>query len=186
MFRKTIAAVAMTLFASAFAQAETWEFSYTGFYVEDQAKFEPNYTWRGEFSGTDVDDDGVIEFDELSSFRLFIYDYGIGSPDYCDVGTYCELQAFSYHLTGDLSFTTWTRYSDENGSSSTWTIIAGERISTELLRADGSTGSSNVYWTAQTRFEITPPPMPVPEPAAPAMLAAGLAILGVLRYRRGS
>lgn len=181
MLRKFVCAAAVSLLASAGALAETWEFSYTGFYVESEEKFVSDYTWRGQFSGADTDNDGVLEFNELTSFRLFEYEYGLGSGRYCDPGTYCELESFSYHLSGELDFTAEKRYSDENGSFSTTRTIAGDRITTSILGAGGSTTAYSVYWTPQTQFMITPPP--VPEPGTLAMLVAGLGMLCAARWR---
>jgi hypothetical protein len=161
-----------------------WSFSYTGFLLEETGEFQPGYRLDGYFTGADANADGLITKDELGRFNWNGYDYFPGDFYGC-WGSWCTLNAFSYRLAdGQLSFDADWHYSDEAVYSSTRTVAGLSHVTHYehgYPRMDEVT--NRVYlWTGQTRFAITPPP--VPEPATPALLAGGVAVLGAVRIRR--
>jgi hypothetical protein len=167
------------------ARADTfWTFGYTGFLLKETGEFQPGYRLDGFFAGTDANADGVIAKDELSRFNLNGFDYFEGSFYGC-YGSWCNLNAFSYRPgDGQLSFDADWHYSDEAVYTSTRTVTGLSHLSHEERGYPRMDQVSNYtyLWTDQTRFAIAPPP--VPEPAMAALLAGGMAVLGVARVRR--
>jgi hypothetical protein len=179
MYQRLLSSAALALAFAVPVHAQTlWEFSYTGF--SDGQTFHPDYHLSGLFLGDDADHDGVLQQSELQRFYWDGIDYPLSGEDYC-ASLRCELKNFSYSLDGRLDFSTTWRYSDENSFSSGYTI-AGESTGSGGWAGDGPVGSTTWYWTEQTRFEITPPP--VPEPGSAAMLAVGLLAVGGWRRLR--
>jgi uncharacterized protein (TIGR03382 family) len=181
--------------AEAQAAADTWNFSYTGFYLtttrvdfirnsQTTAGFEPELTLKGSFSGADNDHDGVIELSELTGFDFNGYDYYACAAAPSPYG-HCTIGGFSYALTGQLAFS--ARYAGEDEFISGWysAVTSGVQASDGSYR--GNEETDRVYdWTGQTRFSIAQVTSPVPEPASGAMAAAGLVLLGLLGRRRRS
>jgi hypothetical protein len=177
MFKRYLWGAALALAFAFPVHAQTlWEFSYTGF--SDGQTFHPDRQFSGLFIGEDADHDGVLQQSELQRFYWDGIAYALNGEDYCD-SLRCELKSFSYSLDGRLDFSAAWRYSDEHSYSSGSTI-AGNYTGSGGWAGDGPVGSTTWYWTEQTRFEITPPP--VPEPGSAAMLGVGL--LGVACWRR--
>jgi hypothetical protein len=169
MYQRFLASAALALAFAVPVHAQTlWEFSYTGF--SDGQTFHPNYRLSGFFLGEDADHDGMLQQSELQRFFWEGIDYALNGEGYCD-GLSCELKSFSYSLDGQLDFSTAWHYSDEQSYSSGYTV-AGQYIGSGGWAGDGPVGSNTWYWTEQTHFEITPPP--VPEPGSAAMLGVGL------------
>lgn len=179
MWKQSLAGLvlAATTLAPA-AQAQTlWEFSYTGF--ETGGAFDPRRELSGFFVGDDLDGDGVVLQSELSRFYLGFLEFDPRERSYCGgAGYYCEVNDFSYSLDGDLYFSAEWVYSDE-AARSTFYVTTGDKM--EMGGYTGSGGSTWIVsrWTDQTRFAISPPP--VPEPGQYAMALAGLALLAARR-----
>ena len=177
------AAVCTSLAVPAAAQ-DFWQFSYTGFRIQETGQFDPRISFDGSFRGSDADHDGTLELGELETFWWNGYSY-LESPYSGCYGAYCSLKAFRYELgTGRLSFDAEWHYSDEAAYSKTTTISG---VSHTFYGETGypapTNGATTVYlWTDQTRFAISPPP--VDEPPALALLPAGLLLMGMLRRRR--
>lgn len=162
------------------AAAQTlWTFSYTGF--EFNGQWDPDRQFTGAFLGDDHDRDGIVERHEIE--RL-VWDGQWYEPVFgranCGSG-YCTLERFSYSLDGSLDFRTDWSYSDEMAYSS-YSTISGDRIAFGGMVGNGSPVELTWRWTDQTRFEISPPP--VPEPGQYAMLLAGLLAAAGCRMAR--
>lgn len=177
---KKILPVLLLAAASSCAQAETWTFTYQGFH--HSGAFDPDYRLQGSFTGLDHDSNGVIDLVELTVMEVEGGDY-IGPGNGSGVEYY--LDSFSYALTGALQFSTRYYYSDGilrlAGS-----IISGDRIRVESNHTGtGEDFLRNYYWTDQTTFAISPPP--VPEPSTYAMLGLGALLVGArLRVKRAA
>ena len=177
------AAICTSLALPATAQ-DFWQFSYTGFRIQETGQFDPGIRFDGSFRGSDADHDGALELGELETFWWNGYSY-FESPYTGCYGARCALKAFRYELgSGQLSFDAEWSYSDEAAYSKTTTITG---VSHTFYGETGypapTNGSTTTYlWTDQTRFAISPPP--VDEPPALALLPAGLLLMCVLRRRR--
>lgn len=187
MVRRLIPALfAAVLLAPAQAQ-DFWSFSYTGFLVEDENRFDPTYRLDGSFDGEDADGDGVLELEELTGFWYEDLDF-FARPERGCYGARCELKQFTYELDGGrLFFETDYGYSDEASISSNRTIagLSHYMYSETGFRPPFFVSTETWLWTDQTRFAITAPP--VSEPALVMLLPAGLALLagaGAARSRR--
>ena len=189
-----LAGCAWTTGASAQSATNTWNFSYTGFYLTTTsidfirnttttAGFEPDLTLTGSFSGADNDHDGVIELSELTGLAFNGEDYFACAASPSPYGR-CTIDRFSYALTGgQLDFS--ARFSGEDEAISGWyaAVSSGVRANEGSYR--GNTEYDRVYdWTGQTRLSVAQVTSPVPEPASGALAAAGVILLGVLGRRR--
>lgn len=158
------------------AHAGTWTFTYQGF--ERDGVFDPAYKLLGSFTGNDLDSDNVITLNELTNLVLD-GDVYIGTGN--GSGIEYTADSFSYTSTGTLQFSTRYLFRDVNRL---WgSIVAGDRIEHNWYHIyTGEQYSSTAYWTDQTTFTISPPP--VPEPASYAMLGAGALLLGARGLQR--
>lgn len=164
--------------AAASASAQNWTYRYTGFLDVGTQRFDSTVSFGGIFGGDDWNEDGVLQKDELAYFQ---WRYArLEPPDsYCYMHNYCKLSQFSYDIrTGTLKFDFQARYSDElPGNSYRDHVITGQQYEASTGR-----GLTKWQWTPQTRFEISPPP--IPEPAAVWLLGAGFTVLGLAARRR--
>lgn len=174
---------AALLAASAGAQAapSTWTFSYTGFYDQYLGEWRPDRQLTGSFRGEDIDRDGKLVLSELTA--LNVNGDFIPCPDDIGIPFSCTVQSFSYSQ-GGLEFTGYTFMHDEAVS---WTHFydLGKQYSQYTSNPTG-TGEYTIEWTADTKFSINGPTLPVPESSQALLLAAGLAGLGGVRaLKRG-
>lgn len=177
--KRCVAVLAMV--AASVSQAETWNFSYKGFYDAGPTTWRPDYILSGSFTGNDIDSDGIISRGELTSFTIGGSTL-LGNPTCPNlgVGLDCRLDSFSYHLTGSLAFDGTQSYSDDVFANyNHW--VAGYRVQYSHS-SPGANSSQTLYWTDDTVFTISPPP--VPEPSIMAMASAGALLLAGSRLRQ--
>ncbi|UGQ48723.1 PEP-CTERM sorting domain-containing protein [Massilia endophytica] len=180
MWKRALSSIVLASAAALPAQAQDWDFSYTGFHWLEADLFNPTLTETGHFSGSDANGNGVLELGELSQFSWSSVSYLGGGG--CGSGITCTLEQFSYTNTGQLNFrTSW--YSVGGDNSSQAGTIAWDR---SWFISSGSWGSATTtyLWTPETRFAISP--QPVPEPSGGLMLLLGVAGLAGWRRLRSS
>ncbi|MFC0250280.1 hypothetical protein [Massilia consociata] len=172
------------------AQAQDfWSFSYTGFLLEKENRFDPAFRLDGAFDGEDTDGDGLLELEELTGFWYEGQDFFARPGGGCYLSR-CELKQFTYELAlGRLFFDAEYGYSDEASISSHTTVtgLSHYQYSETGYRPPFYTSTQTWLWTDQTRFAISPPP--VSEPAFGMLLPGGLLLLAATRagrrWRRG-
>ncbi|WEF35775.1 PEP-CTERM sorting domain-containing protein [Pseudoduganella chitinolytica] len=171
---------ALMVFTAASASAQTrWDFAYSGFHYQELDIFLPSARIDGSFEGTDVNGDGILQRQELTSFVVDTMEY-VNNPDGC-VMTSCSLSDFSYGIrSGKLDFASSWTYSDDFNYS-VGRIKAGQFSSVVGENGSGEWSESTYLWTDRTTFWINP--APVPEPSSIALLGAGVLVVGVWRRR---
>ncbi len=94
----------------------------------------------------------------------------------------CQVEAFSYSLTGQLYFSVGYYGYDEHTSGWSGSAVTGSHFShSRYGPLPEHEWSVRYNWTDQTTFRITPPP--IPELSAWLMLAAGLPLAGRAWHR---
>ena len=149
-------------------------FTFTGFYHEESDEWQPTASVWGYFESQDLNGDGIHERYEVSEF--FIGDQRfIGG---CGEASICGLFRFSWVPGGALDFhagygmlspetgEAWADYSFETGF--------GQR---SIWNTGGGWNSNTYSWRPETTVQICG----VPDPGAYAMLALGLAVVGLRR-----
>lgn len=176
---KKICCTAMLASLAAGAQAQEhqyFNFFYSGFVNEDV--FNPHVKYGGSFSGRDLNNDGVLTTNELTSMVALGIDY-----TRCTVGPNCTLD-FSFDYKNGLNIA--AHYYDDNAPHyETWTQrdfytgdavfrYAANRVTIPFSRLD--------YFSPQTQLQIL---SAVPEPGTYAMMGLGLGLLALATmYRR--
>lgn len=189
---KTIA-FATLMAASCGAHAvTTWTFTYSGFQHEFTEEFAADRVLQGSFTGHDINGDGYIKKDEISSFFLNGTDY-LGCAGYSNENYQCGTDIFQYRIGGALDFTAGERGADPEGIySNGHYYVSGDR-EFDYSFTPFSAVRNDYLWTGETRFEINnavvlaSPVLAVPEPGTWAMLATGLLLVaGVARRREAA
>ena len=178
---KFLLAAACAAFVSSSALAQqapsTWTFNYTDFVERDTGQAAP-YALGGSFSGSDLDQDGVLGLSELVSLEIFGRDFLGCAPSFEGMESYCNATGFSYRIGAGLDFDL-RRTDIESAPPSGWIYhaIAGDQVELTHVGHRGAVSSTFYLWTPQTQLLIAGP---VPEPSTPAMLALGVGMLGLL------
>ncbi|OFA07107.1 PEP-CTERM sorting domain-containing protein [Duganella sp. HH101] len=185
-----LASALVSLAAITPATADTWQFSYTGFYDADAGVFDPNYRIAGSFSATDANHDSRIEKSELTDFTIngdlpYLPCTQVQNPRPL---RHCDISSFSYLLgSRQLNFETHEYHSDPEGFYYWYTDIrTGSAILQQTYFGIFTVSlkwSSQHNWTEQTVLAVTGPG-PVPEPGTYAMLLAGMGLVGYAARRR--
>jgi hypothetical protein len=169
------------MFGSALAHAQSahWTFTYTGFYDQEAAVFLPDMQIAGSFTGFDLNANGLLEREELSSLT-------IGSMDYvaCAAGSnayyHCGADSFVFSPGGGLSFSLGEYGSDPEGLNGGGHLIESGKLSYDYQITPYNTAEHHLYWTENTLLNMVSasPVSPVPEAPTWAMLVAGLGAVG--------
>jgi hypothetical protein len=179
MKRSLLGAGLALVCAAAHCQSTTWEFSYTGFYSDEQKTFVPDAVLRGSFVGSDQNANGVIEKQELSALFLSnrntpvnLLQCGNDVPLFFE----CSLDSFSFSGQGGLDFTGSHNSFDQNdGSTETVTIRTGDTwVRTAGSVRTGGSRAMNWHWTPETTLDVV---SSVPEPGEVWLLGLGLGIV---------
>jgi hypothetical protein len=181
MLKRLMCAAALACSAPlALAAPTIWQFTYTGFYSPTDGQFLPDATIAGSFTGSDGNHNGIVERSELSSFIVSGLDYAGCATETIPYFT-CALSRFSYALSGALDFSAGNDTYDEYNS---WYYSVTTGVGSFYTRLNPAGQEDyNLLWTAATTVSIVP--LPVPEPTAPAMLLAGVALLAAARRGAG-
>ena len=186
MFKKIICA---GLLASsslvAHAAVQSYDYSYTGFYVNGLTAFQPDYELKGSFSGDDRNHDGVLEKDELNSLVVQRIDYV--AQAYEQWWGYVRISNFSYQPGGELKFLVgYGNFELEYNAGYGLKIETGVAVSDWWSQFGPPHEVPAISWSADTVLRITntSPISPVPEPSTYAMLGLGLLGLAGLQARR--
>jgi hypothetical protein len=182
MRTKNIAACLLSMYAGvSFAAPETWQFTYTGFFDQLAGRFITDHVQRGEFTGEDINHDGIIDTGELTSIIIdggqnYKTCGGTESPYYV-----CGVGPFSFTPGGELSFSVGEEFQDRPRLHA-----AGHRVDTgdrawSYTIEEGLFVPSQFYrWTPATTLQVSL----VPEPAPYAMLVPGLVAAMIFKARR--
>jgi hypothetical protein len=171
--------------ALAHAQSAHWTFTYTGFYDQEAAIFLPDMQIAGSFTGSDLNLDGLLEREELTSLTIGTMDYvacAAGSNTYY----HCGADSFAFSPERGLSFSVGEYGSDPEGWVGGGHLVESSKMSYEYQFNPGGSVDHHLYWTDGTVLNMlsASPVSPVPEAPGWAMLAAGLGAVGGVRLLR--
>ncbi|HZV63888.1 MAG TPA: PEP-CTERM sorting domain-containing protein [Telluria sp.] len=172
MIKHALCASLLLLCAAAQADEPHWTFTYSGFYIAGEHRFDPGSELVGTFTGTDLNHDKLIDKAELTSLNVGYFSFAAcpnGYPYHYD----CAIDAFSFNTANNsLQFSASSGWTDDNnGSGVALSIVTGDKVTTYTHPWHAPDHSVVKYWTPETTLAVTGP---VPEPAAYALLAAGL------------
>lgn len=187
MLKSAVLAALFATSCAANAAHQTWDFSFTGFLNESSSLFEADYQWKGSFSGSDGNHDGVIDKSEILSLVINDVDYVACAGD--SNGYYlCGTDAFSYQLGGALSFSAGIASSDPEGHVSAGHVFTVGDSEVDYVSTPFFYSRTAYLWSQDTQFRISPAisggaVSPIPEPGTWTMLLTGLGALALLRRR---
>jgi hypothetical protein len=173
--------------ALAHAQSAHWTFTYTGFYDHEAAVFLPEMQIYGSFTGADLDGDGLLEREELSSLTIGSMDY-VACAGSSNAYYHCGADSFGFSPERGLSFSLGEYGSDPEGWNGGGHLIESGKLSYDYQITPYNTSEHHLYWTEDTVLNMmsaspVSPVSSVPEAPGWAMLAAGLGGIG-LWWRR--
>lgn len=188
---KSVAFAGLLAASCAASAATTWSFEYTGFYDEIGSVFDASRKISGSFTGTDSNNNGIVEQGEISSLLVNGTNYiscAAGSNDYYQCGTY----SFNYDVAAKtLDFFAGTSGTDPDGYSMAGHYFqTGQREEDYQYVAGFYHATTSYAWTDQTEFAISGAVLSggavsaVPEPGTWTMLAAGLLLISGAALRR--
>ena len=163
--------------AALWGNAQAAQFTYTGFYHEETAQWRPTASISGYFESHDLDGDGIHERNEVTEFVINGQRFVGG----CGEASLCGLWNFSWVPGGALDFSaSYGMLSSETGEAwADWKIDSGVRVHS-IWNTGSGWKSDTLSWRPETTLLMTS----VPEPGAYAMLAVGLAVIGLRRRRK--
>ena len=177
---KHLVSTCVLLFCSALSHAQSWNFSYTGFYDQEAALFMPELRIAGSFSGVDANRDGVLERGELSSLLIDGKDYVACAAD-SNAYYYCGADSFRFAHGAGLAFDLGEYGSDPEGLVGGGHLITTGDMRYEYRFDPVSTTERHLRWTDGTLLSVVPA---IPEAPAWAMLVVGLFGIKALLTRR--
>jgi hypothetical protein len=186
---KYFSTAAALLLGSALAQAQSahWTFTYTGFYDQEAAVFLPDMQIAGSFTGADLNLNGLLEREELTSLTIGSMDY-VACAGSSNTYYHCGADSFVFSPGRGLSFSLGEYGSDPEGWVGGGHLIESGKMSYEYQFDPRTTTEHHLYWTEGTVLSMlsASPVSPVPEAPGWAMLAAGLGAVGLWRSGRQS
>jgi hypothetical protein len=178
MFKALSVALLLASGATAHA-AQTWNFTYTGFYDENANVFDATRKVAGSFTGSDDNSDGILGKSEITAFFLNDVNYIACSAD-SNPYYQCGTDRFSYEIGGKLEFFAGTTGNDPEGLVSVGHYFDAGNRERRYRFTPTSTADASFLWTNDTQFQISA----IPEPGAWMMMGAGLLLVGAMVRRK--